>query len=582
MDVFALFHRRVAEALKAQFADLDDALLGRFVVEPPRDPAHGELSTNAAMVVAKPLGLPPRQVAEALVGPLQSDPDVAAVEIAGPGFVNLRLEPALWQSLVRTVGALGADFGRADLGHGEKLNVEYVSANPTGPMHVGHMRGAVYGDALAALMDFVGYTVTREYYINDAGAQIDTLARSVFLRYRQALGEDIGEIPEGLYPGEYLVPLGERLKASFGDRLAAQSEDEWLPVVRELAIEAMMELIRADLGKLGIRHEHFFSESTLHGPQGGIARTMDWLREHNLVYEGRLPRPKSGAAEDWEEREQTLFRATEFGDDTDRALLKSDGAYTYFAADIAYHRDKYLRGFHNQLVVLGADHVGYVKRLQAALRAVSGGEAEIDVKLCQLVHLMRAGSPVKMSKRAGAIVTVADVVEEVGPDAVRFMMLYRKNDAPLDFDFDLVTQKSRDNPVFYVQYAHARCCSVFRTADRDLADLDHGPEALAAADLTPLDTPEDLALLRAVAGFPRTVESAARAHEPHRVAFYLYDLAAEFHAFWTKGNESERLRFVNPNERKLSVARLALVHTVRQVLRNGLGILGVTAPAELS
>ncbi len=582
MDVFAVFHRRVAEALKAQFADLEVSLLDRFVVEPPRDPSHGELSTNAAMVVAKPLGVPPRQVAEALAGRLQADPDVAEVEIAGPGFVNLRLRPALWQSLIGKVDALGADFGRADLGHGAKLNVEYVSANPTGPMHVGHMRGAVYGDALAALMEFVGFAVTREYYINDAGAQIDTLARSAFLRYRQALGEEIGEIPEGLYPGDYLIAVGEGLKAKFGDALSGQPEPEWLPVVRPFVVEAMMALIRADLGKLGIRHEHFFSESTLHGPKGGIAETMDWLRAQGLVYEGRLPRPKSGAAEDWEDREQTLFRATEFGDDTDRALLKSDGTFTYFAADIAYHRDKYLRGYHNQLVVLGADHVGYVKRLQAALKAVSGGAAEIDVKLCQLVHLMRAGSPVKMSKRTGAIVTVADVVDEVGPDAVRFIMLYRKNDAPLDFDFDLVTQKSRDNPVFYVQYAHARCCSVFRTADRDLPDLDHGPGALGAADLTLLDSPEDLALLRLVAAFPRTVESAAHAHEPHRVAFYLHDLAAEFHAFWTKGNESERLRFVNPNERKLTLARLAMVKTVRQVLRNGLGILGVTAPAELS
>ncbi|MEX0859949.1 MAG: arginine--tRNA ligase, partial [Cucumibacter sp.] len=507
MDVFAAFQNRVAEALKAEFPNIDPALLERFTIEPPRDPSHGDLSTNAAMLTGKPLGRAPRDIAAALARRFAGDPDVVSVEVAGPGFVNFRVKPAAWQSVVETVSKAGVNFGRCDLGHAGKLNVEYVSANPTGPMHVGHTRGAVYGDALAALMEFAGYKVTREYYVNDAGAQVDSLARSAFLRYREALGEAIGTIPESLYPGDYLVPVGEALKARFGKALLGKPEAEWLPVVRAIAVAAMMALIRADLARLGIRHEHFFSESSLHGPDGDIVKTLAWLRDQGMVYQGRLESPKGAVPEDWEDREQTLFRASQFGDDADRALIKSDGGYTYFAADIAYHRNKYLRGFKQQVAVLGADHVGYVKRLTAALKAVSGGAAEIDVKLCQLVNLMRAGQPVKMSKRAGTFVNAADLVDEVGPDAVRFIMLFRKNDAPLDFDFDLVTQKTRENPVFYVQYAHARCCSVFRAAGRDLPDLDTGAPALASADLSLLATAQDLGLLRLVAGFPRSIES---------------------------------------------------------------------------
>jgi arginyl-tRNA synthetase len=581
MDVYAEFHQRIASALTAEFPSVDTALLARFTVEPPRDASHGDLSTNAAMIVARPLGRSPREVATALAGRFKGDADVVSAEVAGPGFLNFRLTPAAWQSVVPTISAGGEDFGRCDLGKGEKINVEYVSANPTGPMHVGHTRGAVYGDALASLMAFAGYAVTREYYMNDAGAQVDVLARSVFLRYREALGETVS-IPEGLYPGDYLVPAGEALKAEYGASLGDMPESKWLPIVRAKSIAMMMDLIRSDLAKLGIRHDTFFSEASLHGPKGDIVGTLDWLRGQGMVYEGRLDPPKGQIPEDWEDREQTLFRASAFGDDTDRALIKSDGSFTYFAADIAYHRNKFLRGFNHQVVVLGADHVGYVKRLSAALKAVSGGKAEIDVKLCQLVNLMRGGMPVKMSKRAGQIVTSADVVDEVGPDAVRFMMLYRKNDAPIDFDFDLVTQKTRENPVFYVQYAHARCRSVFRAAAREMPDLDISPESLARANLSLLSTPEDLGLLKAAAGFPRMIEAAARVHEPHRIAFYLYELSAELHGFWTKGNESGGLRFVNHDDRTLTLARLAMVSAVRQVLKNGLGILGVSAPEELS
>ena len=582
MDVFAVFQNRVAEALAAAYPGIDPALVHRLVVEPPRDAGHGDISTNAAMIAAKPLGQPPLEIAEKLRGAFAADPDVVSVRTAGPGFLNFTLAPAVWQSVATTVNAAESGFGKIDLGRGERLNVEYVSANPTGPMHVGHTRGAIYGDALAAMMEFTGYAVTREYYMNDAGVQVDILARSAYLRYREALGETIGDIPQGLYPGEYLKPVGEALKSRHGEALLGQSEAERLPVVRALAVDMMMDLIRADLAKLGIVHEQFFSEASLHGPDGDIAKTLDWLRAQGMVYQGRLEPPKGTVPEDWEDREQTLFRASDYGDDTDRALVKSDGTYTYFAADIAYHRNKFLRGFHNQVIVLGADHVGYVKRLKAALNAVSGGTAEIDVKLCQLVNLLRGGEPVRMSKRAGNIVTVAEVVDEVGRDAARFMMLFRKNDAPLDFDFALVTQQTRDNPVFYVQYAHARCCSVFRAAARDLPDLDTGPQALARADLTRLDTAEDLGLLKAVAGFPRTVDGAARAHEPHRIAFYLHDLAGAFHAFWTKGNESAQLRFVNHEDMTLTLARLTMVSAVRQVLRNGLSILGVAAPEELS
>lgn len=581
MDVFALFANRVSAALAALYPEVPADALARFVVEPPRDPGHGDLSSNAAMVVSKPLGRSPRDIAAALAEHFSADPDVASVEVAGPGFLNFRIANRLWLEVLRAVGREGAAFGRSDVGKGERVNVEYVSANPTGPMHVGHTRGAVFGDTLASLMAYSGYAVTREYYINDAGSQVDTLARSTLLRYREALGESI-EIPPGLYPGDYLVPVGEALKREFGDSLAGRPEDEVLPLVKERVLAAMMELIKSDLAKLNIHHDVFFSERQLHGQGGDIDLTLKWLRDKGMIYEGRLEPPKGKTPEDWEDREQTLFRATDWGDDVDRPLIKSDGSYTYFAADIAYHRNKYLRGFKHMINVLGADHSGYVKRLQAAVKAISGGEAEVDVRICQLVRLMKGGEPFKMSKRSGDLVTVADVVEEVGADATRFMLLFRRNDAAMDFDFALVKEQTRDNPVFYVQYAHARTCSVFRVAERELPGLDTSPAALQAADLDRLATAAEFELVRAVAQWPRTVAAAAVAHEPHRIAFYLYELAAAFHGFWAKGKEDVSLRFVNGDDPTLTLARLALVDAVRQVIVNGLSILGVSAPDELS
>jgi arginyl-tRNA synthetase len=584
MDVFALFAARVAETLKRLYPDLSPEVIARAVAEPPRDPGHGDLSSNAAMIVAKPLGRNPREVAAAIAAAFRDDPEVTSVEVAGPGFVNFRLAPAAWLRVLASVGRQGEGFGRADLGRGEKVNVEYVSANPTGPMHVGHTRGAVFGDALASLLAYVGYEVTREYYINDAGGQIEVLARSALLRYREALGETI-EIPPGFYPGDYLVPVGRHLAEEFGDALLDDTPgqpDRIMAVVKQRVVDTMMQLIREDLAKLGVRHDVFFSERTLHGMRGDIELTLDWLREKGMIYEGRLEPPKGQLPDDWEDREQTLFRATLWGDDTDRALVKSDGSYTYFAADIAYHRNKYLRGFKHMINVLGADHSGYVKRLQAAVKAVSEGEAEVDVRICQLVRLLRGGEPVKMSKRSGDLVTLADVVDEVGADATRFMLLYRRNDATLDFDFVVVKEQSRDNPVFYVQYAHARCCSVFRNAAKDMPELDISESALAGADLSLLSGEADLDLVKVLAQWPRIVSAAALAHEPHRIAFYLYEVASAFHAFWAKGREDQGLRFVNSEAPKLTTARLALVGDVRQVLANGLAILGVSAPEELS
>lgn len=581
MDVFAIFADRVSKALTQLYPDLGSELLARIVVEPPRDPGHGDLSTNAAMVVARPLGKNPRDVAAALAAHFASDPDVVSVEPAGPGFLNFRIADRMWFEVVRAIQREGGDFGRSDVGRGERVNVEYVSANPTGPMHVGHTRGAVFGDAVASLMAYSGYDVTREYYINDAGAQVDVLARSVFLRYREALGETI-EIPSGLYPGDYLIPVGKALAEDFGPSLRDKPEAEWLPTVKDRTLKAMMDLIKSDLAELNIHHDTFFSERTLHGPKGDIATTLAWLREQGMIYEGRLDPPKGKTPEEWEDREQTLFRATDYGDDIDRPLIKSDGSYTYFAADIAYHRNKYLRGFKHMVNVLGADHSGYVKRLQAAVKAVSGGEADIDVRICQLVRLMKNGEPFKMSKRAGDLVTVADVVAEVGADATRFMLLFRRNDAAMDFDFALVKEQTRDNPVFYVQYAHARACSVFRVAERDLPGQDFSATALAEADIDRLSSPAELELIRALAQWPRIVSGAALTHEPHRIAFYLYDLAGAFHGFWAKGKEDVSLRFVNAGDTTLTLARLALVDAVRQVLLNGLMILGVSAPEELS
>ena len=581
MDVFALFSARIASAMQTLFPEAGADLVARIVVEPPRDPAHGDLSTNAAMLVAKPLGKNPREIATTLVEHFKADPDVTSVEIAGPGFINFRLANPVWHQVLRSIAQQGADYGRSTLGGGEAVNIEYVSANPTGPMHVGHTRGAVFGDTLAELMSYSGYKVTREYYINDAGSQIDTLARSTLLRYREALGESI-EIPSGFYPGDYLIPVGQALKAEFGDSLLNKPEAEVTGIVKERVLAAMLQLIKADLAKLNIHHDVFFSERTLHGQGGDIDTTLAWLRDKGMVYEGRLEPPKGKTPDDWEDREQTLFRATDFGDDVDRPLVKSDGSYTYFAADIAYHRNKYLRGFKHMINVLGADHSGYVKRLQAATKAVSLNEADMDVRICQLVRLLKNGEPFKMSKRSGDLVTLADVVEEVGADATRFMLMYRRNDAAMDFDFALVKEQTKDNPVFYVQYAHARTYSVFKTALREMPDTDFSPTALSAADVGVLQSPAELDLVRVLAAWPRTVTAAAIAHEPHRIAFYVHELAAAFHAFWAKGKDDPSLRFVNAEQPKLTLARLALVDAVRQVIVNGLSILGVTAPEELS
>ena len=504
----------------------------RVTVEPPRDPAHGDIATNAAMVLAKDAGRKPRELAEAIADKLRADALVGKVDVAGPGFINLTLKPAAWIAALRGAVQLGARYGVSDSGGGVAVNVEYVSANPTGPMHVGHGRGAVFGDALSNLLAFAGFTVTREYYVNDAGAQVDVLARSAYLRYREALGEDIGTIPEGLYPGDYLKPVGSALAAQYKDALTKQPEAEWLPVVRAKAIEMMMATVRADLAALNIDHDVFYSErSMVAGGTDLVAATIEWLRERGYVYDGRLPPPKGAPVEDWEDREQTLFRSTEFGDDVDRPLKKSDGSYTYFASDIAYHRSKLDRGFRSLIDVWGADHAGYIKRMQAAVAALSDREAGLDVKVIQLVKLLRAGVPVTMSKRAGEFVTLREVVDEVGRDAVRFMMLFRKNDAVLDFDLAKVIEQSRDNPVFYVQYGHARGQSIFRNARAAFPDLPDDVESLVeVAELERLSDPAELALMRQIALYPRVVEAAAAAHEPHRIAFYLFDLASEFHA----------------------------------------------------
>ncbi len=561
----------------------------RVTVEPPRDPTHGDIATNAAMVLAKDAGLKPRDLAEAIAGKLQADGQVEKADVAGPGFINLTLKPAAWIAALRSAVKAGIDYGRSDIGGAAPVNVEYVSANPTGPMHIGHCRGAVFGDALANLLDFTGHAVTREYYVNDAGAQVDALARSAYLRYREALGEVIGAIPEGLYPGDYLRPVGALIAKTFGEGLKDAPEAQRLSVVRAIALEQMMLAIREDLAALGVNQERFFHERTLiFQEEAGansidfVAQTIDWLRQRGLVYEGRLPPPKGAPVEDWEDREQTLFRSTQFGDDVDRPLMKSDGSYTYFASDIAYHRTKIERGFRTLIDVWGADHGGYIKRMQAAVKALSGGNAELDVKVVQLVKLLRAGEPVKMSKRAGEFVTLREVVDEVGPDAVRFMMLFRKNDAVLDFDLAKVLEQSRDNPVFYVQYGHARAQSVFRNARTAFPDLPQDIVGLAeTAHLDLLSDPAELSLMRRIALYPRTVEAAAAAHEPHRIAFYLFDLASEFHALYTLGNASPHLRFIIQNDRQLTEARLVLVRGVATVLASGLKLLGVAAPDEM-
>ncbi len=600
--VFATILARVHEVCAAELGPQAD--LSRVLVEPPRDPAHGDMATNAAMVLAKGAGLNPRGFAEKVAAALRTDPRVEKVEVAGPGFINLTLHNHVWSEALLTALAEGRGYGRSDMGQGATVNVEYVSANPTGPMHVGHCRGAVFGDALASLLAFAGYDVTREYYINDAGAQVDVLARSAYLRYREALGEPIGEIPEGFYPGDYLKEVGGELAADFGPKLTAMPEGEWLPIVRERAINVIMADIRNDLMRLNVVPDVFYSERSLidgeeldpfspqpaaDDPQDVVAETIEVLRAKGLVYEGRLPPPKGGerggAVEDWEDREQTLFRSTDFGDDVDRPLLKSDGSYTYFATDIAYHKSKLDRGFAHLIDVWGADHGGYVKRMRAAVKALSEGKVDLDVKLVQLVRLLRAGEPVKMSKRAGEFVTLREVVEEVGRDAVRFDMLYRKNDAALDFDLAKVIEASRDNPVFYVQYGHARGQSVFRNARAEMPDLPAEEatraEWLKGAALAELSDSGEVSLLRKIAVYPRTVEAAAVAHEPHRIAFYLYELASEFHAQWTRGKDLPHLRFIIQNDPQTTKARLALVQGIVTVLASGLALLGVEAPEEM-
>lgn len=584
-DVLARVHA-ICAALATEGNWPDGIDFSRVVVEPPRDASHGDMATNAAMVLAKEAKAKPRDLADKFAEKLRADDLIAAVEIAGPGFINLTLKPKVWADALRTVVREGDAYGRSAIGKAEKVNVEYVSANPTGPMHVGHCRGAVFGDALCSLLQFAGYDVTREYYINDAGAQVDMLARSAFLRYREALGEDIGAIPEGLYPGDYLVPVGQALAAEYGDKLKAMSENAWLPIVRAKAIAMMMDMIKGDLTALHIKHDVFFSErSLIETGNNKVTETIDYLRSKGDVYEGRLPPPKGGPVEDYEDREQTLFRATNYGDDVDRPLMKSDGSYTYFASDIANHKDKFDRGFTNLIDVFGADHGGYIKRMQAAVKAVTAGRAALDVKIVQLVKLLRDGEPVKMSKRSGEFVTLREVVDEVGSDAARFMMLFRKNDAVLDFDLAKVIEQSKDNAVFYVQYGHARGHSIFKNAREMLPDLPETDSARAAylgdAAVERLTDPAELALLRLLALYPRMVEAAAVAHEPHRIAFYLYDLASEFHALWTRGRDLPYLRFIITNDAEITRARLAMVQGVVSVLASGLAVLGVHAPTEM-
>jgi arginyl-tRNA synthetase len=638
--------RAVCGALAAEGGWSADVSLSRIVVELPRDATHGDMATNAAMVLAKEAKSKPRDLADAIAARLRSNDLIASVDVAGPGFINLTLKASAWSDALRTVLREGDSYGRSTMGAAERVNVEYVSANPTGPMHVGHCRGAVFGDALASLLAFSGYDVTREYYINDAGAQIDVLARSAFLRYREALGYTIGEIPEGLYPGDYLKPVGEVLKNLYGGGLLEKSDSERMPIVRQVAVEAMLVRILSDLEVLNIKFDNFFSEKALlegavkfsvpdqtpafyfarksydvtpSGP-GGIraylaqqklkearangenietigflaeevpgpfgrpnylGTTLDELSEHDLIYQGRLPPPKGAPVEDYEDREQTLFRATAFGDDVDRPLVKSDSSYTYFASDIAYHKSKFDRGFREMIDVWGADHGGYVKRMQAAVRAVTGGKATLDVKIVQLVRLLRNGEPVKMSKRSGDFVTLRDVVDEVGKDAVRFMMLFRTNDAVLDFDMAKVIEQSKENAVFYVQYGHARGHSIFRNARAVLPKLPDIPSEriafLLEAALEKLTDPAELSLLRRLALYPRTIEAAAVAHEPHRIASYLYDLASEFHGLW----HLPHLRFIVTDDPEITKARLALVQGVVLVLASGLAVLGVGAPESM-
>ena len=576
MNLFAEIKTVVIERLEALVAagTLPEGLsFANVAVEPPRDALHGDMATNAAMVLAKPARMKPRDIAEALAPLLAADPRVSSADVAGPGFLNLRLEASVWQGMVGDILARGKDFGRSDIGAGRKVNVEYVSANPTGPLHVGHTRGAVFGDALCALLDFAGFQVTREYYVNDGGAQVDVLARSAYERYREACGH-APEIAEGLYPGDYLKPVGEALREKYGDSLLDKPESEWLADIRVFATDAMMALIRDDLASLGVEMDVFFSEKSLYGT-GRIEAAIKDLDAKGLIYQGTLPPPKGKLGEDWEAREQTLFRSTEHGDDVDRPVRKSDGSWTYFAPDIAYHFDKIERGYDELIDVFGADHGGYVKRMKAAVSALSDGKVPLDIKLCQLVRLYRDGEPFKMSKRANNFILLSDVVEQVGADVTRFVMLTRKNDAPLDFDFKKALEQSKDNPVFYVQYAHARVCSVLKKADNP------GDSALRGGDFSLLTAPAELALLKKLGEWPRLVTLAATHHEPHRIAFYLFELASEFHALQHMGKVDPALRFILADQPALSKARLAMIRAVMVVISAGLGILGVTPKNEM-
>jgi arginyl-tRNA synthetase len=583
MNLFDNFRHQVLGLIEGLVHDgilpegCDTARIG---VEPPRDASHGDITTNAAMLLAKPAGKKPRDIAEPLAERLKTLEYVTAVEIAGPGFINLTLEDDFWRQRLGEILEAGEAYGNSTIGADEPVNVEYVSANPTGPMHVGHCRGAVVGDALASLLQKAGFAVTREYYINDAGAQIETLARSLHLRYREALGEKFSEIPEGLYPGDYLIAPAVALAEAEGDKWIDAPEEDWLEPISLFAVEAMMELIREDLAALGISHDVFTSESTLVAG-GGVEKAIDGLTSRGLIYEGVLEPPKGRKPDDWEPRQQTLFKASQFGDDTDRPVKKSDGSWTYFATDMANHEDKHRRGFNTMIDVWGADHGGYVKRMTAAVKALTEGRGELDVKLCQMVNLMDNGEAVKMSKRAGTFITVRDVIDKVGKDVVRFIMLTRKNDAQLDFDFTKVSEQSRENPVFYVQYAHARIHSVLRHA-ADLFKADElSAEALARAPLDRLNDASELALIKLMAGWPRVVEGAALAHEPHRIAFYLGDLATEFHSLWNKGTDNADLRFILQDDLDMTRARLALVKGVAFVIASGLKVIGVVPLKEM-
>ena len=552
----------------------------RVAVEPPRQTGHGDITTNVAMVLSKPTGLKPHNLAAVLAERLKGIEAVMETEIAGPGFINLSLEPAFWHRQLKEIVETGPAYGDSEMGRGESVNVEYVSANPTGPLHVAHARGAVVGDALASLLEKAGYNVTREYYVNDAGAQVDALARSAYLRYREALGEEIKDIPEGFYPGEYLIPVGEALAKRDGDQWRDVDEDAWLPAIRSFAVAMMMDGVREDLASLGVEPGVFTSESVL-VEKGTVDAVIKHLEDKGLIYTGVLEPPKGKAPDDWEPRPQKLFKSSEFGDELDRPVKKSDGSWTYFATDMAYHLDKFQRGFKTMIDVWGADHGGYVKRMKAAVEAVTDGDGVLEVKLCQMVHLKKGGKPVRMSKRAGTFVTLRYLINEVGRDVVRFMMLTRKNDSQMEFDLEKALEQSRDNPVFYVHYAHARCRAVMRNAAEQLGDKKIAPEALAGADLGLLTDTAELSVIKVMAAWPRMVENAAEVHEPHRVAYYLNDLATLFHALWNKGNDDARLRFFQSDNEGLTLARLALVQGVATVIASGLQVFGVSPVEEL-